>query len=191
MFTSLNNILGLNQPRHAEQNDTRQDIQRHDPEYERRKRKKQESKEDLFAGENGETVSVQALTLFLNKFLKELSDKPKQGFNATSLPDNEETPNSQENKPPTSGPAAQAASAYQHSAQSQQQTSILGDINENNADLISLDGSEIRIIHGLLKDLKFLSDKGIEYIHIERASSFLQSLINAVETVKKSNLFQD
>jgi len=190
MFTSLNNILGLNQPRHAEQNDTRQDIQRHDPEYERRRRKRRDAEEDLFAGDDGATVSVQALTLFLNKFLKELSDKPKQGFNATSAPKEEKPQTAEENTPPTSGPAAQAASAYQHSAESQQQTSILGDINENNADLISLNGSEVRIIHSLLKDLKLLSDKHIEYIHIERASSFLQSLVTAVDAVKKSNLFK-
>lgn len=190
MFTSLNNILGLNQPRHAEQNDTRQDIQRHDPEYERRKRKKQNHEEDLFSGEDGATVSVQALTLFLNKFLKELSDKPKQGFNTTSRADKDPKKEIPEHRLQTTGPAAHAASAYEQSAQSGQKTSILGDINENNADLISLDGSEVRIIHALLKDLKLLSEKNVEYIHIERASSFLQSLVNAVETVKKSHLFK-
>ena len=191
MFTSLNNILGLNQPRHAEQNDTRQEIQRHDPDYERRRRKKQKAEDDLFAGEDGATVSVEALTLFLNKFLKELSDKPKQGFNATSLPEKEDIQSPKDNQRLSSGPAAQAANAYAHMAKSNQQKSILGDINESNADLISLDGSEVRIIHGLLKDLKLLSEKNVEYIHIERASSFLQSLVNAVETVKKSNLFKD
>ena len=189
MFTSLNNILGLKPPRHAEQNDTRQDIQRHDPDHERRRRKKQTPEEELFADEEGATVSVEALTLFLNKFLKELTEKPKKGFNATSRPEEEKPAETIETQP-SLNPAAQAANAYQNMAQSQQKTSLLDDINEHNADLISLDGSEVRIIHSLLKDLKLLSDKNIEYIHIERASSFLQSLVNAVDTVKKSSLFK-
>lgn len=190
MFTSLNNILGI-RPRHAEQNDTRQDIQRHDPDFERKRRKKEQSPDDLFNQEDGATVSVQALELFLNKFLKELSEKPKQGFNTQSQAALEKTENNEITKEPNvkNNPAAHAASAYQHMAQSQQKTSLLEDINENNADLIALDASEIRTIHTLLEDLKMLSEKNIEYIHIERAESFLQSLVNAVEDVKKSNLF--
>lgn len=194
MFTTLGNILGTTQtPRHAEQNDTRQDIQRHDPEYERRKKKKQQSAEELFAGEEGSTVSVTALQTFLNTFLKELSEKqPKKGFNTTSQA-TEEIQEKQEvaaPKAPVSGHAAYASNAYQHMAESQQRTSILGEVNEGNADLISLDAAEVRTIHALLEDLKLLSNKSIEYIHIERASSFLESLKTAVDRVKQSDLFK-
>ena len=193
MFTTLNNILGTGQPRHAEQNDTRQDIQRHDPEYERRKRKKQNAEGDPLNSEEGATVSIEALQLFLNKFLKELSEKPKQGFNAQSQADTQKNNENQAIKKQeqrAQNPAAHAANAYQHMAERGQRTSILGDINENNADLISLDAAEVRTIHALLADLKLLSDKNIEYLHIERAESFLQSLVKAVETVKKSNIFK-
>lgn len=190
MFGPINNIL-KGQPRQAESNDTRQEIQRHDPDFERRRRKKQTPEEELFGAEDGATVAVQALQLFLNKFLKELSEKPKQGFNAaTTQEKTQDIQNDTAEQKPVTSPAAQAANAYQTMAQSGQRTSILGDINENNADLISLDASEVRIIHTLLDDLKLLSDKNIEYIHIERASSFLQSLVNAVETVKKSSTFK-
>ena len=72
MFTSIGQILGIQSPRHAEQNDTRQDIQRHDPEFERRKKKKQQSPEDLLDGEEGATVSIVALQSFLRSFLQEL-----------------------------------------------------------------------------------------------------------------------
>ena len=89
-----------------------------------------------------------------------------------------------------SGHATYAANTYQHMAESRNRTSILGEVNENNADLISLDAAEVRTIHELLEDLQLLSDKNIEYIHIERASSFLQSLVNAVETIKRSDLFK-
>lgn len=195
MFTSLGNILGTPQPRHAEQSDARQDIQRHDPEYERRKKKKQQSNEELFSNEDGSTVSVTALQTFLNTFLKELSEKkPKQGFNATSKAEEDsEKQDKQETAPPKkpiSGHAAYAANSYQHMAESGQQTSILGDVNENNADLISLDASEVRTIHALLDDLKLLSEKNINYLRIERANSFLQSLVNAVDAIKKSDLFK-
>lgn len=190
MFTSINNILGI-QPRHAEQNDTRQDIQRHDPEYERRKRKKKESSDDLFEGEDSATLSVSALQAFLNNFLKELSEKtPQKSFNATSAQEETKDQEPQEAAKPVTGQAAYAANAYQHMAESRQETSMLGDVNENNADLISLDAAEIRTIHTLLDDLKLLSEKNIEYIKIQRATSFLQSIGNAVETVKKSDLFK-
>ncbi|NCT41766.1 MAG: hypothetical protein GW778_08930 [Alphaproteobacteria bacterium] len=192
MFTSIGNILGV-KPRHAEQNDTRQDIQRHDPEFERRRKKKQKAEEELFGQEDGATLSIDALSVFLNKFLKELSDKqPSKGFNATSSGQSEnktEQADSPSAERPVSGKAAQAAGAYQHMAQRQHETSILGEVNENNADLISLDAAEIRTIHAILEDLKLLEDKDIEYIHIQRADSFLQSLVNAVNTVKSSKLF--
>ena len=194
MFTTLGNILGTpQQPRHAEQNDTRQGIQRHDPEFERRKKKKQQSAEELFTGEDGATVSVAALQTFLNTFLKELSEKqPKKGFNTTSQM-SEKQQEKQEVKPsqkPVSGHAAYASNAYQHMAESQQRTSILGEVNEGNADLISLDAAEVRTIHALLEDLKLLSDKNIEFLRIQRASSFLESLVTAVNKVKQSDLFK-
>lgn len=194
MFTSLNNILGLNQPRHAEHSDTRQDIQRHDPEFERRKKKKEESPEDLLAGEDGATLSITALQAFLNNFLKELNDKkPSAGFNETSHAPTQDTNPAAEiidtPKQPISGHAAYAANSYKHMSESQSRTSILGEVNEHNADLISLDAAEVRTIHTILEDLKKLHNKNIEYIHIERSTSFLQSLVNAVETLKKSDLF--
>ena len=190
MFTSLRNILGTAPPRHAEQNDTRQDIQRHDPEYERRKKEKQQHDDDLLQGEDSATIAVTALETFLNSFLKELTEKkPQNSFNASSHAQEKEDalnkPNPEtNNQNRISGNAAYAANTYQHIAQSQQKTSLLGEINENNADMISLDASEVRTIHALLEDIKLLKEKNIEYIRIERASSFLQSLVNAIQQVK-------
>ncbi len=189
MFTQLNNILNA-KPRHAEHNDTRQDIQRHDPEFERRRRKKEKSDEDLY-NEEGTTIAIDAIILFLNKFLKELTDKPKQGFNALSAshpPEASTTIKTQKQEP--SGAAANAANAYQQRAQNQQRTSILEDINDHNAEILTLNASEVRTIHALLEDLKLLTDKNIAYLHVEKSTSFLQSLVNAVETVKKSSIFK-
>jgi len=193
MFTSINNILGV-KPRHAEENDTRQDIQRHDPDHENRRRKKKDAEEELFGQDDGANISIDALQTFLNKFLKELSEKqPKKRFNATSKPTSEAeetiTPPQEKEPKPKSVQAARAASAYQHAADGQHENSLFSDMNENNANPISLDAAEIRTIHELLSDLELLSKKNIEYIHIERAENFLQSLVNAVNTLKKSKLF--
>jgi len=193
MFATLNNILGISQPRHAEQNDTRQDIQRHDPEFERKKKNKQKREDDLFADSDNATVSIDALQTFLNTFLKELSSQEqtsKINKAETPAPTPTQEPTAHKPKHQKSGQAAYAANTYQHIAESRHQTSILGDVNEENADLISLGAADIRIIHSLLEDLKTLSKKNIEYIRIERADNFLQSLVNAVNTLKKSELFK-
>lgn len=184
MFNALNNILGIKQSRHAEQNDTRQHIQRHDPDFERRRQKKREDDKSL-DNPNNATIAVDALITFLNKFLKELSDKPQKSFNQTSNLEKPEPQKPIDNTPAkTNKKAAQAANAYQDIANNQKKTSMFEDVSDENADLLTLDASEIRIIHELLKDLKELSEQNVEYIRIERASSFLQSLVNAVSAIK-------
>lgn len=196
MFSSIGKIF-TTPPRQAEHSDTRQDIQRHDPEYERRKKKKQNEPEDLFS-EDGATVSVQALRIFLENFLKSLQEQGETTpQNAQHDPEqeefawfkaNEEAGGQSENKP-KSGNAAYAAGAYQHVAAAQQRTSLLEDSGVDGAPLIRLEASEVRTIHAILEDLKNVEKKKIEFIRIERSESFLQSIAAAVEKIKHGPSF--
>ena len=83
MFSTIGRIFSNQPPRQAENTDTRQDIQRHDPDFERRRKKRQSEKEEPFP-EDGATVSVEALRIFLENFLKSLS--AQNTFNTGSKP---------------------------------------------------------------------------------------------------------
>lgn len=198
MFSSIGQIFQV-QPRQAENSDTRQHIQRHDPDFERKKNKKQEEKEELFP-EDGATVSVQALRIFLENFLKSLSegkDKPQSAAQPNNQEqgrfswDEDEPAQPAQTPRPVSGQAAHAAGAYQSMARVQQKTSLLeGGEGINEAPLIKLEASEVRTIHQILEDLKDVEAKKIEYIRIERGESFLKSIAAAVEKIKHGPSFQ-
>ena len=49
---------------------------------------------------------------------------------------------------------------------------------------LDLSAADIRTIHTLIEDLKNLNDAGVEILHIERAASFLESLVTAVNKIK-------
>ena len=180
MFTAIGNIIGQ-QPRHAESSDTRQDIQRHDPDHERRRRKKQFSEEDLLGDTDGATIAVEALNIFLENFLKTLGEQSKQQFQKHAHNPEAKISENTNPQPRKSGQAAYAANAYQSMADTQKKTSLLEDIPVEDAPTIALEAGEVRKIHALLEDLKILRKKNIEYIRIERSESFLQSLTNAVQ----------
>lgn len=76
MFSELSKILPI-KPRQAEHADTRQDIQRHDPDYERRHSKK-DGPEEQEPYETGATVAVEALQHFLEEFLRNNSEEKEQ-----------------------------------------------------------------------------------------------------------------
>lgn len=71
MDTRIQNSIPV-QPRQAETSDTRQAIQRHDPDYERRKRRRDQEESASFAGndEDHTQVSIEALQAFLADFLR-------------------------------------------------------------------------------------------------------------------------
>lgn len=188
MFTGLGNIFSI-KPRHAEQTDTRQGIQRHDPEFEQRRESKKEEKDQEFT-EDGATISVDALAVFLANFIQnkdqETTNNGAEQRNAQSTP----TPAVQENieQPAVKSagnPAAQAASMYQTTAQNTEKHDILLETTDQaKGPPLDLSSADIRTIHALIEDLKLLKDARIEYLHIERAATFLDSLVNAVNKVK-------
>lgn len=189
MFSTLNNILGT-QTRHAEETDTRQALQRHDPDNPRGGRKKKQ-KEDEPGFEDGvaATLSVEALKAFL-KTLLESKTPQAQSANIQEPTDYKIQTEMELDKNPTkhvSAHAAQAAGAYQSAtSHAQKRENVLLETTDTavSGPEFDLSATDIRTIHQLQEDLNTLSNHNIEYIHIERAETFLQSLQNAVKAAK-------
>lgn len=191
MFSALGNIFSP-KPRQAENTDTHLGIRRHDPDQEQRRKKKESDDQDLFVNEDNATVSVSALSSFLANFLKSLpaenaSKAPAQKTDSSeqeSIEISDEAERTPEKRPAT-GEGAQAMSAYQSASQSTvEPAGFSTEDTRQAAESLGLHASEVRTIHQLLDDLKILSERGIENLVIERSSSFLQSLVNAVEKAK-------
>jgi len=172
MLYTLNNITKPPQPRHAENSDTHQFIQRHDPEFERRKKKKHQP-EDIMDFEDGAVLAVDALKIFLQSFLKDLGDAHQKSQN---------TPPKKPQNPNKTGQSAYAANAYEHAAQSQRDHSVLDHIDESNAALLSLNAADTRKIHNLIENLNKLEKQDVNTIQLYKATSFLESIENAVNT---------
>lgn len=196
MFSALGNIFSI-KPRQAEQTDTRQGIQRHDPEYERRQKKK-ENKENQEFNQDRATVSVEALRIFLENFVNGKTDNgatfepfdAQDGAEANFEPTDYKIQTDLElpetnGKAEKSGDAAMAASTYQNAAQAKE-TTVLFETTDQGATgpTLDLSAADIRTIHSLIEDLKILNAENIEYLQIERADTFLDSLVNAVNKAK-------
>lgn len=174
MFNALGQIFSPPPLRHAEHSDTRQEIQRHDPEFERR-RKKQNPQASDEQTETVPIVSVEALLAFLQAFVKKNQPVGIIGENANSTP-----------QTPTAAPASYAASAYQNTARAQQKNTILLETTDSAAQgpEMNLSAADIRLILRLIEDLKLLKAAEIEQLELGRAATFLQSLQDAVNTAK-------
>lgn len=182
MFSTLGNIFSI-KPRQAESTDARLGIRRHEPEQEQgRKKQKTEDSDTFFNAEDEATVSIEALRIFLENFLKSQQEPEKTATPASQAPA-AEIPGQ---APHISGEASQAASAYQTTAQSNKKYMPPVATTEESAQGPLLQAHEIRTIHVLLNDLADLSTKNIEYLRIERSDSFLNSLVAAVQKARQS-----
>ena len=181
MFSALGNII-LGKPRQAENADTRQDIRRHDPEQEQRRKKEGSAQDSPFADmQDDATVSIEALRLFLENFLKGL-----QNENATENTGAQYAMPSAALAAPIPVQNAQAINAYQSGALTAAKpapTPAAAPI-ENAEPAASLSSDEIRTIYKLMDDLQDLSERGIHYLHIERSDTFLHSLESAVAKIR-------
>ena len=178
MFSKLGHVL-TPRPREAEHADARLDINRQNPDEQQKKNKGEKPERDAFFAEDNTTVSVEALQMFLQNFLKSLETQEKPGRTMPTMRAPDEAPAN--DLPPPSNKAAQAISAYtaqdrSHSAPSVDSAENMREAAEN----MGLKPEEIRTIHALLADLKILSQRGATYITIERSDSFLRSLSDAV-----------
>ncbi len=188
MFSNLGGIF-TNKPRQAEQTDTRQHIQRHDPDQQRRKSRDKNETEDA-APEEGATIAVLALRDFLDKLVKSRRAAPDTQNSAATQNTNETADNigsnSQTDQPAPSAHVAMATSAYQQTARSVEKSTVLLETTDSaaNGPEFDLSAADTRTIQVLMNDLQILNDAGIEFIHIERAETFLQSLVNATNAAK-------
>lgn len=187
MFYSIGNIF-TREPRQAEQTDTRQAIQRHDPDFERPSQQQREDTAEEF-GEDVAFVSVEALSIFLKNFIKEQTEQDvrEQPLAETSAAEDAAMPSPSPANTPreTNSAAAHAASAYQTTSQVQKQEKVLIETTDAvQGPSFDLSSEDVRAINVLLDDLKDLQNARIETLRIERATSFLSSLQTAVALAK-------
>lgn len=185
MFTSFQNIF-VTAPRQTENADARMNLRHHDPEYQRREKKKKDKNPfNPFDVSGVATVSIEALELFLEKFIKEgerhLGEQKTltgQAFEK-SFKDGAGAPKTRK-----SGQAAKAAGAYQHSAEVNVKGNLLdrADSADNNAPIptFDMDHKTLRLTRQLLDDIRELRRRDIEFLTVEKAADFLGNLQNAV-----------
>lgn len=192
MFYTLGNILSP-KARHAEGTDTRQEIRRQDPDEQRRSNQDHEDEPELFSSEDDTIVSIIDLRAFLENFLKSLPSEKTDEEKAESkqkemAEDALKIGHDFNKKRPITGNMVHAMGAYQSAAKSGAETKRLStDDTKRAAENLGLEASEVRTIHTLIEDLKVLSDRNIDDLTIERSTSFLQSLVNAVAKTKVQN----
>lgn len=174
--------------RQAESADTRLEIRRDEKNEDGRKRDYGESDDDTSAlWEDSATVSVEALRTFLIEFLKTRGLESQE--TQEKIPESVLPPITPEYRPPVNSTAARAVKAYAASSASAPgfhppqppapETQAAG------PDLASLlRADELRTIHVLIGELDRLARSGVTMLTIEKADSFLESLVAAVTAQK-------
>ncbi|PCI01882.1 MAG: hypothetical protein COB76_00230 [Alphaproteobacteria bacterium] len=168
------------QTRKTEQNDTRQDIQRHDPDHHK---KKNDDEEGGFKDPYDDLtdVSVAALITFLEGLLDQ-SDAPSSASKSDA--ETADTDIHQEYRRPIDKAHAVAMNAYgargatthitpppQQSADDKPKTAL-------DQAASALDQSAVK---STIRDLRGLLSRGIDHIALERGNGFLESIQNTVE----------
>lgn len=192
MFTAINTLWTAQAPRHAEQTDAHQYIQKQDPQQKRRKKKRNQDSANE-QSEEGISISVTALRGFLERLLH-IQATANRSF---SLPNNyagaTQSVELKRRDPmtPLSARAAAAAASYQNASQAAERRheNILMETtdtasNDMNLD-IDLSATDMRTIYIMIDDLKYLSAHNIENLHITNAVSFVQSIKNAIQASKQ------
>ncbi|MCF8495982.1 MAG: hypothetical protein K9G62_04860 [Alphaproteobacteria bacterium] len=175
MFSALGNIFP-ELLRRVENVDTRLDIRRHDPDQEGRRGKDDHAPEDSSEPEDRATMSLEALGLFLENFIKTLETKSPSGHtdSSSSMPESMAVPRA------SSSRAARAAQAYQHAAEATAPSgSLESPVLEESPP--ALESEEIRALYSILVDVKLLRERGVDVLTIERSDTFLNSLRSAVD----------
>lgn len=184
MFWQINPPATAPPVRHAEETDTRQAIQRHDPDRPGRKNGDEKARSEEEAG-NSIILSLDALHEFLIKFL---------GENGAQSIDNDTIPQTNlaaqsaiiHHNTGQSAFAAKAAHAYGNTKKLTAPSTVLLETTDTGASgpEFSLTTYDTQAMRVLISDIEQLLSLGTEHIAIARAETFLQSLINAVSQAK-------
>ncbi len=187
MFSQLGPLFKTSL-RQAESADARLEIRRDEKQDQGKKQDFGNEQDDTSAlWEDSTTVSVEALRAFLTEFLKGRGDDVPNA--SMPVPDDTDpmalTP---EYRAPANSTAARAVKAYAATAgsshpavpEAQQQETA-----QENVDLVNLlKADELRTIHVLIAELDALARKGTQFLTIEKADTFLESLVAAVNLEK-------
>lgn len=184
MFTSVRSIYGTAFPREAEEADARLALYRRHDKHSKGKNRQGRSTDGDFFAEDRARVSTAALLAFLEDLLQS-----RFGFLDTGLSDR--LTSSSENSfsgvggRSLPGRAAKVAQAYEHAAETvrlREETNLLAEneaLNNAHAD------REVQLIQSLIQDLRMLTRSGVDTLDISRGNTFLDSLLSAVEDIKK------
>lgn len=185
MFSQLGPLFAATF-RQAESTDTRQAIRHEEEKDGRRKQEFEERPDDRDLWQDSTTVSVEALRAFLMNFLRAM-DVPEDDTAGTSdatvdMPSPASPPSSQE---PGSTAAARASRAYRSMAEKTGAGTVPPPPPAAAASALALADAvtkkEVRTMHKLIADLDVLSRTGIRELRIQKADSFLDSLVQAVK----------
>jgi hypothetical protein len=174
------------QNRNVEKNDTRQAIQRHDPDFHKKQKNDDEQVEARDPYEDLTNVSVTALIDFLENLI-----------NTKSKFENQPVPDDENNKPivksetqnPEDKYRAKAVNAYQTRVQStsNSSSSSMYGANTLNVPETAIDKATVNLdtveIMKTLRGLHDLQNKGVLTISLSRGDGFLQTIQNAVAQV--------
>ena len=197
MFSELGQIFTM-QPRLAEGTDTRQALQRHDPDQQRRRQNKREQGDNTLDDFSDTVVSVQALKIFLEKYI--------QGQNAQSTANTQHNHKRRasdiQNTPQTqpeldlgtkqnnmqSAHAARAAAIYQSTDQSQQRKDVLLETtDQGQGPEFDLSAADIRSVHIMMEKIDRLIAYKVEYLRIQRRETFIDSLMETIDQALPQN----
>lgn len=189
MFTNYVRTAGRLQPikRETENTDTRQEILRHDPDEQRRKNARKNDDQSAYAEDDFTGVSVESLRAFLVAFIEDIHEEPKKGEKSYEVFEEEKAhEREEEHNQPQSPQAAQAYEAYSNAASAYSHTMHSHNVKdaEATAKNLGLSVDEVRSIYTLIEDLDTLQERGVQYLRIERGTSFLNSIENAVAAIK-------
>lgn len=173
--------------RKTEKTDTRQAIQRHDPDY--FKKKKDDGEDGGFKDPYDDlaNVSVHALVTFLEGLLDR--DGYSHGGDAQTAENPDGGADIRETRPPASPQTAAAMNAYQARAGGNaRKPPPLPKENENAAPQTALDKAAAELdpnaLKAVIRDLRGLTARGIGEIALERGDGFLESIRASVEKHK-------
>lgn len=184
MFSGLVNMLTA-KPRYAENADARQEIKRHDPEQERRKKDQQNEEEKIrFDTYDNAVVSVDSLRIFLQNFLQSMLEKITPVNAAQISPSIEKSNDSAFAAAQLiSAETSRAVNVYKTAAKTARPS--VQEMHQESQKL-PLDNDEIRMIYKLLNETAVLQARGVEFLAIERDETFLKSLDAAVQKALRS-----
>ena len=167
--------------RKTESTDTRQAIQRHDPDHFKKKKDKEEEGGFKDPYEDLTNVSINALITFLEGLIDKI--QPEHGRIKSDFAQ----PNQPQNRPPASPRAAAAMNAYQTRAADVPTRSdhTPPHHTDNDTPMTVLDTAIAELDPDMLKsairELRMLNARGIHEIGLERGDGFLESILLSIK----------